>query len=128
MKNILLVDDDEAAHTYHRVMIEMANIEVNKVKSAYSVDEAINYLLSINEISEKNTWPNFILIDVNMPIKSGYDFLEEFTQLTWQYPSPQIYFVSSTKNPSDIAKASSIGILKGFETKFLQKEFFESLS
>ena len=100
MKNILLVDDDEAAHTYHRAMIEMANIEVNKVKSAYSVDEAINYLLSINEKKDENTWPNFIFIDLNIPIKSGYDFIEEFMQLTWKYPSPQIYFCLLYTSPS----------------------------
>jgi len=127
MKNILLVDDDEAAHTYHRLMIEMASIDVRSVKSAYNVDEAINYLHTINEKEDIDAWPNYIFIDLNMPNKSGYDFIEEFSQLTWKSPTPQIYFVSSTKNPLDIDKASSIDILKGFETKFLQKEFFESL-
>jgi len=128
MKNILLVDDDEAAHTYHRVMIKLANIEVNMVKSVYSVDDAISYLQTINIDKTTEEWPDFIFIDLNMPNKSGYDFINEFTQLDWNYPFPQLYFVSSTKNPSDIAKASSIDILKGFETKFLQKEFFESLT
>lgn len=127
MKNILLVDDDNAAHTYHKVMIEMADIDVNMVKSAYSVDEAIHYLQSINANAVSKEWPDFIFIDLNMPNKSGYDFIKEFTQLTWKNPFPHIYFVSSTKNPSDIAKASNIEILKGFETKFLQKDFFENL-
>lgn len=126
MKNILLIDDDAAAHTYHTLMIETANINFNMVKSVYSVDDAMVYLKSINQKEQVKVWPNFIFVDLNMPQKTGFDFIEEFDAMKWENNLPRIYFVSSTKNPVDIEKASNIEILSGFETKFLQKEFFEN--
>jgi len=122
MINILLVDDDEAAHFYHREMIREANIKVNSVTSAMTVDEAVSHL---NVVIGKELWPDYIFVDLNMPCKSGYDFIAEFKKLEGVVATPQIYFVSSTKNPMDIQKAASIDILSGFETKFLQAEFFK---
>ena len=122
-----LIDDDDAAHTYHRVMIEEAGYELNGVSSFYSVDEAIQQLLANNGASGKTKWPDYILLDINMPVKTGYTFMDEFDLIPTQHPTPDIYFVSSSKNPFDIQRAKEIENIKGFEAKFLEQEFFERL-
>ena len=126
-KNIFLLDDDEAAHVYHKISIVEAGIDPSGVKSFFGVDEAIEYLAQIYDNKELEKWPDYIFIDLNMPIKSGYDFIETFEANYLDFPVPNLYLVSSTKNPFDIEKARKMPILKGFESKFLEKEFFESL-
>ena len=127
MSNIILIDDDDAAHTYHKVMIEEAGIDVNRVVSFFGVDDAMQYISVLAEGNNKDLWPDYIFIDINMPIKSGFDFIEEFKSLKLTTNVPIIYFVSSTKNPYDLQRINEIDLIKGFETKFLEKEFFEGL-
>lgn len=127
MSNIILIDDDDAAHTYHKVMIEEAGIDVNRVVSFFGVDDAIRYITLLTEGNNPDLWPDYIFIDINMPIKSGFDFIEEFKALNLENKLPVIYFVSSTKNPYDLQRINEIDLIKGFETKFLEKEFFEEL-
>ena len=127
MKKIMLIDDDEAAHIYHKAMIEMAGLDREIVVSFYEVEEALTYLSQVSQSHDTSQWPTYIFVDLNMPIKSGYDFIRGFQELNADLRLPHIYFVSSTKNPLDIQKVNEIDIIKGFETKFLEKDFFAAL-
>ena len=125
--NILLIDDDEASHMYHKIMMEDANIDVNACNSFYGSEDAINHIAAIIDTKRDEDWPHFIFVDLNMPIKSGFDFVHEFEQLSHNYPTPLIYFVSSTINPADLKKAEQMKLIHGFKTKFLEADFFASL-
>ena len=125
--NFLLIDDDEAAHMLHKIAIEDAGKDLSTVKSYYSVDTAINCLKKIIDSGSTENWPKYIFLDINMPLKTGYDFIEEFSALNSGYEIPKIYMVSSSENPKDIKKASESKIIHSFKTKFLDKEFIASL-
>lgn len=127
MKNIWLIDDDAAAHTYHKVMIDDAGYDSSKVTCFYDVENALSKLRALNEVEATADWPAFIFLDINMPLKSGYDFIFEFEGISLKHKTPIIYFVSSTKNPIDIKKIEKLDLVKGFETKFLEKEFFQAI-
>ncbi len=124
---VMLVDDDDAAHTYHRIMMKEAGWHDERIISKYNVDEAIEYIGKQLEQPVQEKWPKFIFVDLNMPAKSGYDFIDFMKTIDTHFSFPDIYFVSSTKNPKDIEKVAQIPEIKGFKTKFLEKEFFESL-
>lgn len=125
--NFLLIDDDEAAHMLHKIAIEDAGRDLKTVKSYYSVDTAISCLKEIILCGQNENWPEYIFLDINMPLKTGYDFIEEFSKLNSQYRIPKIYMVSSSENPKDIKKAEDIDLIHSFKTKFLDKEFIASL-
>ena len=71
----------------------------------------MNGLDAIEEIKEKinsgNTLPDLILLDINMPIMDGWQFLDEFrkTRIVTQGERTTIYLVSSSDSISDINKA-----------------------
>lgn len=125
--NFLLIDDDEAAHILHKIAIEDAGCDMDTVKSFYNVDSAIQCLKELIESKETANWPKYIFLDINMPLKSGYDFLEEFSKLDSDYKMPKIYMVSSSDNPSDIKKAADSELIHSFKTKFLDRDFIASL-
>lgn len=126
--NILLIDDDKAAHILHTIAIEEAGYDTSKVKSCYGVDMAISELQKLIDTNNEEAWPKYIFLDINMPMKTGYDFIDEFSMLKTEFKTPKIFLVSSSDNPSDIKKASEIELIYSFKTKFLDKEFISSLS
>jgi len=129
--NIMLIDDDEASHIIHKINIEDAGFKLTNVVSCYGVDESINKLKSILEDETMDTWPDYIFLDINMPRKTGYDFINEFEiefkNLNGNNNTPKIYLVSSSINPRDLLKAKELNLIQGFQTKFLEKTFIRSL-
>lgn len=66
--------------------------------------EALNNLKAI--ISAKEQLPDIILLDLNMPILDGWQFLEEFIQIPCN-KKILIYVVSSSVDPEDVLRAKS---------------------
>ena len=127
MPNIMLIDDDEASHLYHTLMIEEAGLDKTRVFCFYNVDDSIQHLRKLGTEKNKNYWPDYIFIDINMPQKSGFDFVKEYRVLNFDLHQPIMYFVSTSKNPKDHEKANNLQEVSGLKEKFLQKEFFEDL-
>ncbi len=128
MPMLFFIDDDAAAHTFHKIMAKKAEYKDQDLHCFMSVDEAMNCINAIIESGDFTSWPSHIFIDLNMPLKTGYDFVAEFEAvLPAADQTPELYFVSSSKNPVDIEKVAKLDLIKGFETKFLQKEFFAAI-
>jgi len=103
-KDVFVIDDDQIFHFIIRKLFAKNNIEVNP--SFY-----LNGLEAIEEIQEKITHgldlPDLILLDINMPIMDGWQFLDEFRKTRKRKPDEKtiIYLVSSSDSQSDINKA-----------------------
>ena len=59
-----------------------------------------------NLISNNENLPDVILLDINMPIMDGWQFLDEFTSIKTE-KEITIYMVSSSINPTDVERAKS---------------------
>ena len=60
--------------------------------------------------------PEIILLDINMPVMDGWQFLDEFTKV----PSPQqilIYVVTSSIDPADLEKARQYETINNYIVK-----------
>ena len=103
-KDVFVVDDDKVFHFIIKKLFSKNNIDISP--SFY-----LNGLEAIEEIKEKinsgNTLPDLILLDINMPIMDGWQFLDEFrkTGIVTQGERTTIYLVSSSDSISDINKA-----------------------
>ena len=103
-KNVFVIDDDKVFHFIIKKLFLKNNIDISP--SFY-----LNGLEAIEEIKEKinsgNTLPDLILLDINMPIMDGWQFLDEFrkTRIVTQGERTTIYLVSSSDSISDINKA-----------------------
>ena len=102
-KEVFVIDDDKVFHFIIKKLFSKNNIDVNP--SFY-----LNGLEALEEIKEKFslgiTLPDLILLDINMPIMDGWQFLDEFRK-TKKTSTDQtiIYLVSSSDSVSDINKA-----------------------
>jgi len=62
--------------------------------------------------------PDYILLDINMPIMNGWEFLDEYTRLNID-PSgkSKVFIISSSVFSNDINKARSYPLVKDFISK-----------
>ena len=72
-------------------------------------------------VQADNVRPELILLDINMPVMDGWEFLEKFSELPFSEKIPVVMLTSSI-NPDDIEKAKSHPLVKGFLSKPLNQE------
>jgi CheY-like chemotaxis protein len=117
-KNILLVDDDNIFNLLNRRMVEKTGL-AGEIHTALNGQQALDL---INEYySGSSTFPDVILLDLNMPIMDGFTFLEAFRRINLPGKDQvKIIIVTSSEDPKDRAKASTMGI-----TQYLAKPITE---
>ncbi|MFC6877811.1 response regulator [Flavobacterium myungsuense] len=102
-KDVFVVDDDKVYHFIIKKLLTKNNIDVKP--SFY-----LNGLEAIEEIKGKiklgTSLPDLILLDINMPIMDGWQFLDELKKTNNTVDkNTTIYLVSSSDSVSDINKA-----------------------
>ena len=118
MKNILLVDDDSIFNFLNSKMLEKTGL-ANEVHTALNGKQAIDLLNSY--YMKASSLPDIILLDLNMPVMDGFEFLEVFKKInTPNKEKVNIVIVTSSQDPNDIAKAKKMGI-----TQYLTKPISE---
>ena len=123
VKKVLTVEDDEVTRLLNRLELEDASfceeiIEASNGMNALNLfDEIALQDDSIEQI------PEIILLDLNMPVMGGWQFLEAF-QI--KYPDliaqTKIFILSSSINPADKERAESEQYVSGFLSKPLDEE------
>lgn len=127
VKKLMMVDDDIAAHTFHKMMMDEAgwlNKDIEVVE-CYSADEALDIL--DNCIHEKISPPQVILLDLNMPSKTGWDFLDAFSDIAFEDTPPVVYIITNSEDPRDKQRAYSMSSVRAMKLKFLREDFFKEL-
>ena len=119
---ILLVDDDPDDNMYHQIIIDEMNI-VNRIDVALNGLEALAYLRKENQ-----TPPEIIFLDLNMPKMNGWEFLEQYKDLSKEQKAKVVLVILTTSaNPDHIKKAKEIEDVTGFETKPLSKQILSEI-
>lgn len=101
--DVYVVDDDKIFHFIVKKLLLNNNIDVSP---AYFFNglEAIEGLKA--KLKNGENPPDLILLDINMPILDGWQFLEEYKQLKGELTKDVvIYIISSSDNVIDIDRA-----------------------
>ena len=101
---IYIIDDDKANNFLTRIMLE--DVGLTNFRQFRLVDEAMDELKRISNEKLESEYPILILLDLNMPIKTGWDFIEEFRNLPHDITTKaKIYLLSSSDYKGDHEKA-----------------------
>jgi CheY-like chemotaxis protein len=119
--SILLVDDDEINNFISIKLIKKALIST-EIMACLNGKFAIDQLVSIQK-KDPNQLPDYILLDINMPIMNGWEFLDEYKRLNIDpLGKSKIFIISSSVFSNDINKARSYPLVKSFVSKPLSVE------
>ncbi|TPD69705.1 response regulator [Flavobacterium microcysteis] len=101
--DVFVVDDDKVYHFILKNLLKKNNIEVN----SRFFENGHDAIEGLKENSKNGTTlPDLILLDINMPVMDGWQFLEEFRKIKGTLNKETvIYMVSSSNSPFDLNKA-----------------------
>lgn len=98
-----IIDDDPIFVFGAKRLMELANFSESFLVFNNGMD-AIEHMKTLINNDNGNDMPEIMLLDLNMPIMDGWQFLEEFIQIKPKKPLT-IYIVSSSIDPIDLERA-----------------------
>ncbi|SHF92412.1 Response regulator receiver domain-containing protein [Flavobacterium fluvii] len=120
---ILLIDDDLATNFINKRILQKANL-TDYIHVALNGKEALEYLSKKGNFESIVDYPQpqLILLDINMPVMDGWEFIETYRNLDIENKEDiTIVMLSSSCNPADKAKAESIDVVAEFRQKPMNK-------
>ena len=119
--SVLLVDDDEINNFISIKLIKKALLNT-EIMACLNGKFAIDTLMEIQK-TDPAKMPDYILLDINMPIMNGWEFLDEYKRLNIDPEGKcKIFIISSSVFSNDINKARSYPLVKDFISKPLNVE------
>ena len=123
IKRLAIADDDPIFQFTTKVKLEKLKL-VEEIRM-YNDGEEIHQFLQ--QCAEEEL-PEVLLLDINMPIVDGWDFLELFDQLPDSKKSKvRIYMLSSSINPVDVEKAEANPLISRYITKPIADSILQEL-
>ena len=113
MIEILIVDDDQVNNFVLKNIIQRAYPD-----ALISIErDGRSALRFLNELDQnRKAFPGILLLDINIPIMSGFEFLDEYHK-RFLNKEVSIYMVSSSISKFDQQKANSYSNVHGYITK-----------
>jgi len=120
---IIIVDDDPVSNMINSRLLKMYLGEV-EVLNFVKAREALAYFQNPDKPK-----PDILLLDINMPIMDGWDFLSEYNKIADQSWTKQlkIFMLSSSIDRQDIEKARRYEQVSGFLPKPIDQEKAETI-
>ena len=107
MKSFLLVDDDEVCNFIAAKIIDRMGIcrDVQKANNGQSALRLLN-----ENISANRGLPDVILLDLNMPVMDGFDFIRAFGEAGFSNNGTRIIVLTSSHNALDVERIRELGV------------------
>ncbi|OOQ58823.1 response regulator [Mucilaginibacter pedocola] len=124
--SVLLVDDDEINNFISIKLIKKALANTD-IMACLNGRFAIDQLADIQR-KDPSKLPDYILLDINMPIMNGWEFLDEYKRINLDpLGKSKIFIISSSVFSNDINKARSYPLVKDFISKPLNVDKIKEL-
>ncbi len=122
---VLLIDDDNATNFLNSWIIRKLNFS-NNIVIKKDGKQALDFLnTSVNGQFPK---PQLILLDINMPVMNGWEFMDNYKNLSDQQRAKIVLVLLTTsRNSKDIAKSKEYPDITGYENKPLSIKKMENI-
>ncbi len=120
MSRVFIIDDDPIHQRIAQIMIAKHHIYDDFV-SYTEAEKAIDFLTQ--NAASAELLPDVILLDLNMPVMDGWDFLDAFEKIVNDLNKEvRIFIVTSSVDDKDKQRSQDFSTVKGFISKPLSPE------
>jgi response regulator RpfG family c-di-GMP phosphodiesterase len=126
ISRFVIIDDDPVNNALCKMIIKMVLGKMDV--RTFTLPEKGFQFLETEYSGKENDSISIILLDLNMPIMSGWEFLERFEELDSQIKSQlEIYILSSSVDPRDKERADADKNVEDYIIKPLTKEIVKGI-
>jgi CheY-like chemotaxis protein len=112
LQDVLLIADDKPTNSLNQIVLKRAEC-TETIICKQDAQSALQYLSKSQE--QTGRMPALILLDINMPGMSGWDFLEEYGKLPDAARSTSKVIMTTTSlNPDDEVRAKNNPYIEGY--------------
>jgi response regulator RpfG family c-di-GMP phosphodiesterase len=119
--HFIVIDDDQINNMLCKYSIRQVNGEL-ETTTFLEPEKGFEYIVNTYSAASK-AMPSVLLLDINMPKWSGWDFLDKFEKLDAHIKNQiKVYMLSSSVDPKDIEKAKTNSNVVDYIVKPLNRE------
>jgi CheY-like chemotaxis protein len=126
MKNKItyIIDDDQLS-------VKLVSMLIIKNEFCETINPFFSPQIALDELKkncrENKNLPDAILLDLNMPVMDGWQFLDEFNDLSIKKEIP-IFIITSSIDPVDIEMSKKYKMVKSYIMKPINAEKLQAAS
>lgn len=114
-KKIWIIDDDVIYQIIVTKIIQKTNL-FSTISSFYNGKDGIDAM--IHAIKNQESLPDIILLDINMPVMDGWEFMQEMAMIeALKNKNIAVYIASSSIALEDKNKSKSYPVILGYISK-----------
>lgn len=126
MSIVFIIDDDSIHHRIAQIIIEKYNLFDKYV----SYTDPAKAIVALKENSKNpQSLPDVILLDLNMPTISGWDFLDLYEKIRPEIEKDiRIFIVTSSVDENDKIRSKTYFSVKGFIIKPISPDVIRTVT
>ncbi|MBX9853667.1 MAG: response regulator [Cytophagaceae bacterium] len=122
LNTVLLIDDDVVNNFINTILFEKLGICKN-IHISKNGQDGLQYI--IEKSRKRDQYPDLVLLDINMPVMDGFDFVEKLNDLNLNHQINIVVLTTSTRSKEE-EKMKGLGIGR-FYRKPLSEEKIKHL-
>jgi len=130
LRSILLVDDDHISNLFNKIFISKLELDI-EVDIAVNGQVALDFIngTELTKMKSSMLSPCLLLLDINMPIMNGWEFLETYESTIKNSLKNEIFIVvlTTSEEEADRVKAAGNPSVREFVQKPLSERKIKAL-
>jgi CheY-like chemotaxis protein len=128
INKVFCIDDDQITLVLCDLVIKKAGFAKEVIQATNGKEGLAWFSTYLKNRSQSEEVPTIIFLDLNMPVMSGWDFLEDYMmKYSDRLPDTKVVIISSSVNPEDFLRANKYNIVIDFINKPLTTEGLQDL-